>query len=44
MTPERTVRYIDLIFNMVDKTVVEEISSKSEFWNSLCMYMIILYN
>ena len=45
MTPEGTARYIDLIFNMVAKTVItEEHSSEYEFQNALFLYMGIIHN
>ena len=44
MTPEGTVSYIDLIFNMVTKTATEERSSKSVCRNSLSLYMSNMHN
>ena len=42
--PEGTVRYIDLNFSTVAKTVSEERSSESECRKSLPLYMSILHN
>ena len=43
-TPEGTVRYIELILNMVANTVTEEWSSNYEFRKALSLYMSILHN
>ena len=43
-TLEGTVRYIDLVFIMVAKTVDEDCSSESECRKALSLYMIIICN
>lgn len=43
-TPEGTVKYIDLIFSMVAKTVAEDRSSDSECRKALSLYMSILHS
>ena len=41
---EGTASYIDLIFNMVTKTIPEERSYESEWWNYLSLYIIMMHN
>jgi len=43
-TPEGTVRYIDLVFSIVAKTVTEDRTSDSECRKALCLYMSILHS
>lgn len=42
--PTCTVKYIDLIFSMVKKTVAEKRSSESEARKALSLYMCVLHN
>eukprot|EP00957_Ditylum_brightwellii_P041539 3145926-Ditylum_brightwellii.AAC.1 len=43
-TPEGEVKYIELVFSIVAKTVAEERSSESESRKALSLYMSILHN
>lgn len=43
-TPEGRVRYIDMIFSIVSKTVNEDRSSESEQRKALSLYMSVLHN
>mmetsp|Transcript_2586 Transcript_2586/g.5551 ORF Transcript_2586/g.5551 Transcript_2586/m.5551 type:complete len:1070 (-) Transcript_2586:974-4183(-) len=42
--PEGSVKYIDMIFNIVSKTVQEDRSSESEQRKALSLYMSVLHN